>query len=189
MDEPFKPSDPKLPSLGLSAFLLAGFGILGFMAWSSWRSHVLSENHRFAATARLELVRAQSNYIRQKNGAVPLGTQDAAGLYPLGLIDRSLAEADDRPLQALVPTPIPANGYYVRFLPMDVTQEVDGKVVHHPSFGYCLHPAKPGVTGNYIFLLGDGGLFRRCAVGVRPVPTVWPSDKEIQTYWSNDCGG
>lgn len=160
--------------------LLALLFVLGAAVWGwmSWREHVLARNHRFAYQARFILVGAQQTYIHERRGPAPFGTGDAAGLFPLGLIDRALAEADDRPLKPLVPKPIPVNGYLVRFL----------STASGAHFGYCLYPAEPGVTGKYIFILSDYGRFGRCGVGERPVPTVWPSDEEIR-YWTNDCGG
>lgn len=163
---------------------LAAYG-----GWREWRTHVLNENHRFAYSARSRLITAQGDYI----AAHPAGgggrnlCQDVSGLYQDGLIDRALAEADDRPIRPLVPQPVPVNGYFARFLPVD--EVINGKVTRTKSFAYCLHPAEPGVTGKYIFLRSEEGEFRRCNVGDRPVPDIWPSDEELRKYWAIDCGG
>jgi len=174
----------------VAIFVLLPFGAI--WGWQQWRSHVLYRNHEFAYHARMTLRRAQFAYIAGHpagSGERNLWTQDVAGLYQFGLIDRLIAEADDRPVRALVPKPISVNGYYARFLPMDEVTETNGVVSRKRSFAYCLHPAEPGVTGEYIILMDEGGQFRCCSVGSRPVPTRWPSDGELRTYWSIDCGG
>jgi hypothetical protein len=86
---------------------------------------------------------------------------DVAGLLRTGLIDRTTAEADARPLRPLVPLPIPRDGYYFRVLdadgsevpPVPYRQETDrksGKVHNESKFGFVAYPAEPGVTGDDI---------------------------------------
>src|SRR5882672_7573659 len=106
---------------GLRSTILL-LGVLGALwGWNAWRQKVLADNDCFAARARFILVGAQQQNLQRQyaRGEVPKPwTQDVAGLYALGLIDRSLAEADDRPVKPLTPKPVPINGYLVRFLPV-----------------------------------------------------------------------
>jgi len=116
-----------LSSMGLSkwtAFLVVPILLItagSFWGWCWWRKERRLQNDTFAARARSTLVRAQFGYLEQqyKSGGEPQPwTKDIAGLYPFGLIDRELAEADDRAVNPLGPKPVPIHGYYVRFLPL-----------------------------------------------------------------------
>lgn len=157
--------------------------------WRWWAEERRARNETFAWNARVTLVRAQGEYVaqqRSRGGQPSLWLEDVAGLYQFGVLDRSLAEADDRPVRPLVPKPVPVNGYYVRLLPWE---EVDSDGNRTKNFAYLLHPSEPGVTGKFMYMMGGWGMYRRCAVGARPVPTTMPSDSELRQYWSFDCGG
>lgn len=178
------------PGAGVVLGVLLTLG--GACGWLQWREHVPARNHGFASQARVILVRAQFGYLeleRKRGAVVEPWTRDVSGLFRFGLIDRTIAEADDRAVGPLVPEPVPTHGYFVRFLPIEELDEIDGKAVRRKSFAYCLHPAEPGVSGRYIYLMGSSGMFRRAPSSVVAVPTAWPSDEEIRRFWSNDCGG
>lgn len=98
---------------------------------------------------------AEVRYYREdldRNGIHDYWTGDVAGLYKYGLIDRFIAEADLRPINPLVPKPVPFHGYY--FIAMDgddsdgpsinyrqETDKTSGKVHHLSSFGFCAFTA------------------------------------------------
>jgi len=183
-------------------FLLCGAGYL----WGieEWRRRVRMDNERHAYQGRFTLIRAERAFAAKDadaNGIQDYWTGDIAGLYRYGLIERGLAEADDRPLVPLVPKPVPWHGYYVRMLEKDenenppepyaqVTDPASGRVHHRTKVAVCLYPAEPGVSGRYVFIINENGPFRRSEwPGPKGVlPRNWPKDEDLR-WWSNDCGG
>ncbi len=187
-------------SFKLSMFPWLGFlfftSILGagFVGW--WlpyrRTQQLTRNHQQAEIA-LGMFRGIQNdfriYDSDGNGIKDFWTGDIAGFYKFNLIDRSIAEADARPIAPLVPVPIPKDGYFVVALEMDegesppdpLKQETDkksGKVHNLKKWAICMYPAEPNITGKYIYIISSmHSRFRTYAT--RPPPRNWPNDVDL----------
>jgi hypothetical protein len=196
----------RLGRITLSWLAILGIGTAS-VTWGvdEWRRRVMSENDRYAARARFLIMGAENNFRFNDldgNGIQDYWTGDVAGLYRFGLIERGLAEADDRPLIPLVRSPIPWHGYFVHLMGKDdsvsppepyaqVTDAASGRVHHRTKVAVCLYPADPGKSGRYIFMLNDCGAIRRHEwPGPNGgAPKNWPTDNELMSYWTNDCGG
>ena len=182
-------------------FLIGVVGA-GFTFW--WLSARARErrwqNERSAMASLVMLSKAESDFRandRDGNGIRDFWTGDVAGLYRLGLIERSVAEADTGPLAPLVSKPIPRNGCCFKALRRDrsetppvvyaqATDKTSGNVHHEERFGFCAYPAEPGVTGNKIFIVNENNTVFRAAVGKVPIPQDWPADHELKSFWTAD---
>jgi hypothetical protein len=112
-----------------AAFLAALIALVGFSgaAWIGWwlprrAAQRRKTNEGNAVKALRSIGFAQADFRandRDDNGVPDFWTGDVAGLRRYGLIDRATAEADARPLDPLVPLPIPRDGYYFRALELD----------------------------------------------------------------------
>jgi hypothetical protein len=189
-----------IPWLSLLLLGAAGFA----RGVPEWKKRQRWENHRQAGNARYTLIHAErAFFVRDldNNGIRDYWTGDVATLYRYGLIERGLAEADDRPLQPLAPKPVPWHGYFVHIMEIDehedppeeyaqVTDAASGKVHHPGKVAFCLYPAEPGESGDYIFIMDENGSpFRYYSPGPEvQVPRNWPRDKDLG-HWSRDCGG
>lgn len=166
-----------------------------------WRQERRSSNNRNAMTTLYTLRSAHWDFRendRDSNGVKDYWTGDIAGLYKFGLIERRLAEADAHPIVPLVPKPIPFHGYFIKVLIQDDTsnppeayaQETDlksGKVHHRSKFAFCLYPADPGVTGDYIYVTHESYSGYSCPVEGRTIPKNLTSD--IDREWNRCLGG
>jgi hypothetical protein len=179
--------------------LLIGTAGAGAFLWWIPRSRAAlrERNERKAVDVLASLSSAEGGFRandRDGNGVLDFWTGDVAGLHQFHLIDRAVAEADVRPLTALVPQPIPKDGYFFRALEFDDSvappepyrQETDkksGKVHHSWKFGYVAYPSEPGVTGNQILIINENCTVFRHRASI-PVPRSWPSDPAIIVSWS-----
>ncbi len=183
--------------------LLAVVTIAYFVWWGPrWARERLEIEGR-ADNFRYRFRAAQQEFYandRDGNGIHDYWTGDVAGLHRFGLIDRAVAEADARPLGPLVPRPVPWNGYLFVALEQDenevppvpyaqVTDARSGRVYNRVKFAFCAYPAEPGKSGQYIYIINENGSPFRCPVGLRPVPRNWPSNADLSSFWSRDCGG
>lgn len=177
----------RLSTVLLAALAMAGTaGTLGLISYR--RAATLRLHEGEAVRALLDLVAANENFRardRDGNGIQDYWTGDVAGLFDYGGIDRAIAMADAKPLRALVPNPVPREGYY--FVVMKVedsdgifpelyqedTDGKSGKVHNLKIFGFCAYPAEYGVTGTFTYYISD--LHRLCKIdtGGKPV-VVWP---------------
>ena len=176
----------------------ANWVAVGFFAW--WLPRYTAErrvqNERDASAVLKSLAMAEADFRandRDGNGVNDFWTADVAGLYRYGLIDRSIAEADARPLAPLTPEPIPKSGYYFVAMVTDesedpperLRQEADkasGKVHHRAKFAFCAHPAEYGVTGGATFILNDGNTIF-CRQTYSDIILEWPSDEDMRHLW------
>jgi hypothetical protein len=182
----------------LMAILLVALGGLAAFAWwfPQWRAHHRASNERNVMTTLKALTSDEGDFRandRDGNGVNDFWTGDVAGLYRWGLIGRGVAEADTRPLNPLVPVPIPYHGYYYEALLLDnsVTppeaygQDTDkrsGKVHNLERFGIVAYPADPK-GGKYIFMINENNTLFRAGATI-PRPTKWPTDAELRNSWS-----
>ena len=83
MDEPFKLSDQRLPSLGCCLISTAALGLIGYFIWGSIRSSYRAE-HESKAKYVLKLLTTVEAEYRAKdldgNGVIDFWTGDVAGL-------------------------------------------------------------------------------------------------------------
>jgi hypothetical protein len=164
----------------------------------------LRENEKAASAGLKTLSSAEADFRandRDWNHVNDFWTGDVAGLYyvksneegnekEVHLIDPAIAEADVRPLKALVSSPVPYHGYY--FIALDEDDAFAGSSerfykedtggtpamgkVHNPSkFGFCAYPANYGVTGRYTFIVNETNTVFRSDNGGQPV-THFPND-------------
>jgi hypothetical protein len=198
---PNKSLTPSYPGI---VFLLAIFVVFGVIL-AAWLPHAFQErrsgNNRSALVALYTLRSAQTDFRendRDGNGVKDYWTGDIAGLYKFGLIERGVAEADAHPLMPLVPKPIPYHGYFFAVLTQDDTssppeiyaQETDtksGKVHHRTKYAFCVYPAEPGVTGDYIYVTNESYSGYSCPVKGRTIPRTLTSD--IDREWNRCLGG
>lgn len=79
------------------------------------------------------------------------------------------------------PAPEPYDGY----LFLELKTKADGSPVSFEGeFGLCAYPAKPGKTGDIIYLLLLDGMTpelwaRKCETGMSLPVTVWPTPEEL----------
>jgi len=163
--------------------------------------HGRAANSYAAYVALKNLTQAETDFKfndRDGNGIQDFWTADVTGLYSVDpgngqiqLIDRRLAEADARPLKALVPKPIPYHGYY--FVALDVdesenppesfrqdTDKKSGKVHHLNKFAFCAYPAGPE-SGHEIMIISQGNqVFGRW--DLTSPPRNWPTDEELHKW-------
>ena len=125
------------------------------------------------------------------NGVHDYWTGDIAGLYKYGLIDRSIAEADARPISPLVSKPIPKNGYLFIALDSDNsvsppepyrqdTDDKSGRVHHLKRFGFLAYPVQVHEDLRMMALNENGSA--RVPPKDQAPPTYWPSDDEIKGW-------
>jgi hypothetical protein len=146
------------PSSGIvGVLILIGLAAMSSIwGWIRWRKHISYENDYEAyVVLKGSLSSAETDYRandRDGNGINDFWTGDVAGLYQFGLIDRSIAEADVRPITPLVPKPIPRRGFFFVALDADRrenppepyrqdTDKKSGKVHNLRGFGFCAFPA------------------------------------------------
>jgi len=155
-------------------------------------------NERSAATCLRLITSSEFDFRandRDKNGVQDFWTGDVCGLFRVGLIDRSIAEADARPLIPLGLKPVPHNGYFFAALDLDESEtppeplwtETDkhsGKVHHSRKFAFVAYPSEPGVTGNYMYIINENATDFRTYTFAVPVPRNWPSDSNLVYYWA-----
>jgi hypothetical protein len=181
------------PYVALFACLALGYYVV--LPW--YRSRLIPQNERTAATALKTLSSAEADYRandRDGNGINDFWTGDVTELYRLGLIERGVAEADLRPIRPLVPKPVPFHGYYFVVMNRDesdspienLQQDTDkksGKVHHLRSFGFSAYPVEFGVTGRETFILNENNTVRwRHNQG--DLMDYWPSDEELRHDWA-----
>jgi type II secretory pathway pseudopilin PulG len=178
---------------------VAFIGILGAGFLFGWlpqkRGAERASNERNASISLKTLSSAEADFRandRDGNGVQDFWTGDVAGLYRWGLIERGVAEADTRPLNPLVPNPIPFRGYYYEVLRLDNsvtppeaygqdTDKKSGKVHNVNRFGFVAYPANP--AGTYFLMINENNsVFRAAATIARP--TDWFTDNERRSYWS-----
>jgi hypothetical protein len=181
----------------LMAILLVALGGIAAFAWwfPQWRSSHRASNERNAYTSLRTISSAEYDFRandRDGNGVNDFWTGDVAGLYRLGLIERGVAEADTKPVNPLVPSPIPYHGYYYEALLLDNSvnppeaygQDPDkksGKVHNMVRFGFVAYPASSG--GKYYFMINENNSVFRAAATM-PRPTNWFTDAERRNSWS-----
>jgi len=155
----------------------------------------MARNERAATLALKSLATAEPDFRsndRDGNRVQDLWVADAAGLYVHGkLIDRSIAEADARPLVPMNPAPIPRSGYFFIAMEFDggesgslapYGQDTDGtgRKVHNPSaFAFCAYPAVYGVTGRNTFIISEGNTIFKYDTGGAPM-IRWPLDQFLK---------
>jgi hypothetical protein len=127
---------------------------------------------------------------RDGNGVQDYWTGDVAGLYQWGLIDQATAMADLRPLNPLVPSPVPADGYF--YLALDVDASVDppepyrqgtGGTRHPAKFGFLAIPAKGELNDGHRVIISESNSPRWNWMEWKG-EAYFPSDAELRTYWS-----
>jgi hypothetical protein len=184
-------------STGWLLSITLGASVVGWLCYQSIHKSHVAENEMRSASVLKRLCDAEADFRendRDGNGVHDFWTGDIAGLYQFGLIDRATAEADAHPLVPLVPKPIPKDGYLFVALDMDdserppqayrqVTDNKSGKVHHLTKFGFCAYPEKPGLTGNYIWIVNENHSVPRAPASL-PLPRNWPSDEGLMNHWS-----
>jgi hypothetical protein len=169
----------------------------GWFVWARWRAEQIPANERGAATSLKTLSTAEADFRandRDRNGVNDFWTGDVAGLYSLGLIQREVAEADLKPINPLVPKPIPFHGYYFVALDRDesetppeplrqVTDKNSGKVHHLRKFAFAAIPAEYKVTGRAFFIVNENNTVR-WNYGYCDVIDAWPSDEDMRHEWA-----
>jgi hypothetical protein len=179
-------------------------GITLLSAWHSQHSQKLRWDNDRAALGLLSTLRSAELTLKNgdldDNGVKDYWTGDVAGLHKYGLITREMAEADAHPLAPLVPLPVPYHGYLVAALVQDdgstppepYSQETDaksGKVHHRTKYAFCIYPAEPGVTGNYIYITHESYSGYSCPAKGRTIPTSFPKDDGGMLQWNRCLGG
>ena len=166
--------------LTLAATIGAPFYVRALRIWSNERN--ASAALKNLADAELEF---RSNDF-DDNRISDFWTGDVARLHRGGLIPREVAEADANPLDPLVATPRPYNGYLFVALNTCVidglmepyrqdtggTPEM-GNVHNYSYFGFCAYPAEYGVTGRLTFVINEGNTMYKLDTGGEPV-LRWP---------------
>ena len=175
----------------------------------------IRDNEREASRALHQLSAAEADFRandRDDNHANDFWTGDVAGLYylrpksggnppELKLIERAIAEADAKPLQPRVPSPVPYHGYF--FIALDEDDSTDGpkdrlykrdtggvppmgKVHNESKFGFCAYPAEYGVTGRYTFIINENNtIFRADLKGEST--THFPKDQSFGAPLYHSC--
>jgi hypothetical protein len=177
---------------------------VGWFVWARWRAERIPQNERMAYTLLKVLTGAEADFRandRDRNEVQDFWTGDVAGLYSLmangqeiQLIERALAEADLKPLNPLVPKPIPYHGYYFMALDRDEsesppepyrqdTDKKSGKVHHARKFGFCAIPAEYKVTGRGFFIVNENNTVRFKYTYTEGVDS-WPSDEDMRHEWA-----
>jgi hypothetical protein len=187
------------PAFVVAILLIGALGV-GFLSWwlPEQRIKRRGQNERSAIACLRMLARAEADFRandRDENGVNDFWTGDVAGLYRNRLIDRSIAEADARPIVALTPHPIPKDGYYFMALQFDdsvdrpeeyqqVTDPKSGKVHNLSIFGFVAFPAEYGVTGRPTFIINEGNSTFKCSLDWK-WNLHWPSEDDIKRYWGH----
>ena len=168
MTEPEK-KRPKLGDVLVLVCLVGGVVVLGLLG-ASWvdRKSSIPKNERKASTALKMLATAEADYRandRDGNKVQDYWTADVAGLWHSGrMIPRGVAEADAKPLKALVDVPVPYHGYYFKVLERDdqsdITYNMDtdgsGRKTHNSTrFGFCAYPVEYDSTGRWTFIINE----------------------------------
>src|SRR5262249_50883842 len=139
---------------------------------------------------------------RDGNKVNDFWTGDIASLYflqvkgaPLALVDRTVAEADSKPLHPRETPPTPYHGYYFMVLEGDdsiqpsedyrqITDKASGPVHHRTKFGVCAYPAHPNVSGSYLYLLNENYTVLRSTHRVQSPPKSMPKEEVLRKHWS-----
>ncbi len=170
-----------------------------FVILPARRAKVRAQNERMAAMNLKKVSLAEIDFRdndRDGNGMKDFWTADLAGLFRAGLIERGIAEADVEAASPVRPRPLPFHGYTFVALrgdgstapPESYRQDTDQKSGEvHPltKYGFLACPAQPGISGKYYFIINERNEVWRADVGFPiPQPKNWPSDSELQLYWS-----
>lgn len=169
-----------------------------------WRIQVRAEEEKIRNSMRASLALKAIMSLQftfrandlDKNGIHDFWTGDVAGLYHFGSIDRAIAEADARPLTAIVGNPIPYFGYY--FVAMDKvgcadsaeeyrqTTDPESGVVHHRSrFAFCAYPAQEERHPSYIWIVSEDQQLWMSRVKYVGKPVLsWPSHEQLRESWT-----
>jgi len=157
-----------------------------------------TENSKKASQALKTILLAELKFRSEdldNNGVFDFWTGDVASLSRFGLIDRSVAEADARPLTPFSGRPIPYCGYF--FVAMDDVASSDshhelrmdtdnksGKVHHRSRFAFCAYPAQNSGNRSFVWIVSeDQQIWMSSRYGAIPVLT-WPSHKDLRENWS-----
>lgn len=182
------------------ALLLALSVVGACLAYPRWRVEVMMRNEFWAVHYLRVLCAAQRDYHANdldKNGIHDFWTADVSEFSRLGLLPREVGLADARPHTPLAAMPVPYKGYYFEALETDDsasppesyrqdTDQKSGKVHHLRKFAFVAYPARPGVTGRYVFILNDTNNVFFIHDATRK-PSGWPTDHELRMEWPHYC--
>ncbi|HEX7899760.1 MAG TPA: hypothetical protein VF950_18470 [Planctomycetota bacterium] len=172
---------------------------LGYGAWIWLVNAARDERERTVSSALKSLAGAEAEFRgsdRDGNRIQDFWTGDLASLYylsdpinggPIALIEKTIADADAKPVRADAPPAVPKAGYYFVALEADDSgryaedtrgQPNLGPHYNHARFGFCAYPADYPRGGRWTFLINEGNVIVKLDTGGKP-PRSWPADPDL----------
>jgi len=163
-----------------------------------WKKRAQEVDEYFVYAALKRLTDAEERFREgdlDSNGIKDYWTGDLASLYDFGLIDRSMAEADTKPLKPLVSSPVPFRGYLFTAIEIDHrsnspepfksdTDKRSGRVHSLSKFGFCAYPVDPNAKVSVLIVGEDHTVFFNGKV--QGAISYWPSTQErAEEGWSS----